>query len=39
MFVYLGPMDTDLDPIPGGTAAWTTIFADEEIAPSRLATP
>jgi GntR family transcriptional repressor for pyruvate dehydrogenase complex len=31
-----GPMDTDLDPIPGGTAAWTTIFADEEIAPSRL---
>jgi GntR family transcriptional repressor for pyruvate dehydrogenase complex len=29
-------MDRDLEPVPGGAAAWTSIFADEEIAPSRL---
>jgi GntR family transcriptional regulator, transcriptional repressor for pyruvate dehydrogenase complex len=37
MFVYRGPMmESDVPPAPGNPLAWTAIFSDEDLAPSRL---
>jgi GntR family transcriptional regulator, transcriptional repressor for pyruvate dehydrogenase complex len=37
MFVYRGPMmESDVPPAAGNPLAWTAIFSDEDLAPSRL---